>query len=130
MSLVYVAAPLCDAARAQAFEQKLRAKGHYPAFRWWDPKIGEGYSLKELAAMEVGAVRESEALVLLAGPGSRGGMFVEFGVALGFGLRCVVVREKQPDDTSCVFFQAPRVEWARTEDEAVEKVDKYAAPWE
>ena len=134
MSLrIYIAGRITRRHEAHALGRQLQSLGHVITSRWMRPEADhvapEGKSeeaaypdRQRFALEDVEDLTHSDCAILLGEPPrntSRGGRLVEFGIALGFGCRVMVIGHRET-----VFQCLPEVEFYATEGALVARLKK------
>lgn len=113
---IYLAAAYPRLEEMRGVRDVLVALGHEVTSRWIDQPPGEGAGTAELAADPAAYVKyaeldradleAAEVVISFTGEGGRGGRHVEYGMAIAYGKRLVVVGPREH-----VFHTLPGVEW-------------------
>lgn len=92
---IYVAAPFPDRDRAREVRDTLVEDGHSVTARWLDMEHTDYGTEARFATMDVADVEKADLLLVLGGPGSRGGKHTELGIALAHRKPVIVIGEAE-----------------------------------
>lgn len=106
---IYIACRYSRRSEAEALAQRLESKGHVVTSRWHrsrDHELIDGLppratdsERERFAREDISDIGKADCLVSLMEPdsrnNSRGGRHVEFGYALGIGLYCIVIGNRE-----------------------------------
>lgn len=131
---VYVAGRFTEKLRVSGVMDALRADGHEVTSDWTteedhpknyapnlSPEIGRQFYLQECADKCINGVMECDVLLALNNP-TAAGMFVEVGLAIGYGKKIIVV-DPQIRDTPFWYLQG--VTHVESDDEALYEINMY-----
>jgi hypothetical protein len=128
---VYVAAKYSHRGEAALLMHALRTQGHAITRDWTDEEDPPEDTSPETrqdfwalcAAADFDGVRTADVLILLHDPACRGA-FVELGIALGLGVRVIVVGGRGNPATDCpIFVYLPDVEHVASVPEALKLLE-------
>jgi nucleoside 2-deoxyribosyltransferase len=124
---VYIAAPFNSRDRAKILRDVLKVHGVGCTATWLDSHIHDNVAddqQAEEAARDLRDIRKADAFILVcnSGPSSTGGMFIEFGYALGLNIPIYVVKPDADLPIRGVFYRLPQVTIAECMSCVVEEV--------
>ena len=116
--VIYLASRFRDHPLMREWRDQLTTRGYEVSSRWINPGDHEGEDRSRFAREDMADVRRANVMISRSDPAffrsGRGGRHVEFGLALAWGMRIILVGEREN-----VFHWMPGVELAATFDDAL-----------